>query len=666
MASWITEARFLELADVVDDYALVLLDSAGSIMTWNKGATRIIGYEAGEVIGKDFSTLFNEDDVRAGHPAQFIRQASRDGKTSCEGWCRKKDGSSYWGGMSLTTIAESEGTAKGFLCVTKDLTQKKKSEDQHRQQTDELRRRNADLVRSEDRYHRMIAEVRDYAIILLDTEGRILDWNRGAQEIKQYDADEILGRGFQIFYPEEDRQNRLPERLLSEARINGRVNHEGWRVRKDGSRFWGSVTMTALHDQRHRLIGFTKVTRDLTERKATEDQLSARAEELRKLNEELRRSEEQYHRMVSEVRDYAIIMLDVHGNILNWNAGAFAIKGYQEQEVIGKNFRIFYEARDRDEGLPETLLNHARSAGRVSHEGWRIRKNGTRFWGSVVITALHDDQGTVIGYSKVLRDLTERKKADDELKESAARLMMTNQELASFTHVASHDLKEPLRKIRMFISQVEDMEMPEKVKNSFMRIVASARNMQNLIDDLLSYSVVANDKTLFGPTDLKQVVSGALTDVEALIEEKNAKVELADLPTVPGVMFQLRQVFQNLFSNALKFSRPDVQAHITVTCQRVSGSISPVLNGGQDYFRISVSDNGVGFEDKDAVIIFDPFRRLLATKSVPGTGIGLAIVKKVVENHGGMVAAHGTPGAGANIDIYLPAGAPAEARPGST
>jgi PAS domain S-box-containing protein len=209
--------------------------------------------------------------------------------------------------------------------------------------------------RRTDLYKRMIEEIQDYAIILMDENGIIRNWNKGAEKIKQYTEEEIIGKHFSIFYLQEDLDTNLPQKLITEAKETGRAGQEGWRKRKDGTKFWGSITITAIHDDNEHVIGFCKVTRDLTEKKIAEDKL--------------RMSEERYHQMIAEVQDYAIILLSEDGIIENWNAGAEYIKGYTAQEVIGKNFELFYTWEDRASGLPGRLLNQARENGKAVQEG---------------------------------------------------------------------------------------------------------------------------------------------------------------------------------------------------------------------------------------------------------------------------------------------------------
>src|SRR2546421_4580940 len=232
------------------------------------------------------------------------------------------------------------------------------------------------LKRSEERYLRMIDEIHDYAVLLLDMQGTIMNWNKGAEKLKGYKADEIVGRNFRLFYRDEEQRLHLPEKLLKEAALKGRAFHEGWRIRKDGSLFWASVVITALHDENKEVYAFLKITKDLTEQKLSEDRLRRYIDDLTARNQQLKQTEERYHRLVDEVQDYAIFRMSVEGNIETWNKGAEKIKGYSADEIIGKNFKIFFPPESLEQGLPQRLLQEAREAGRAVHEGWRVRKNG--------------------------------------------------------------------------------------------------------------------------------------------------------------------------------------------------------------------------------------------------------------------------------------------------
>ncbi|HVI79253.1 MAG TPA: PAS domain S-box protein, partial [Candidatus Acidoferrum sp.] len=248
----------------------------------------------------------------------------------------------------------------------------------------------------------LIDAIVDYAIYMIDLDGTVRSWNSGAQRLKGYSPDEIIGKSFASFYTPDDRANGLPERALSVAAREGRFSAEGWRVRKDGSRFWASVIIDAVRNQAGEVIGFAKVTRDVTERQEA--------------HEELLDSERRYRQLVEAVVDYAIFQLDPLGNVTTWNPGAERIKGYAPPEIIGQHFSAFYTREDIELGVPKRALSEAAEHGRFEAEGWRLRKDGSRFWASVIIDRITDEAGNIVGFAKVTRDVTDRKRAEDELK----------------------------------------------------------------------------------------------------------------------------------------------------------------------------------------------------------------------------------------------------------
>lgn len=658
------EDTFERVIGEVADYAIFLLDPDGNVLSWNKGAAKIKGYSSSEIIGKNHRIFYTKEDKEKDLSVKLLAEAKRKGTTNYEGWRVRKDGTRFWGRVTITALHHKNGNLRGYLKITRDLNDMKIAEDNYSNFVEDLKLKNEELQKIGERYHKMVAEVLDYSIILLDKNGKVLDWNKGAEKVKGYTAKEIIGKSFRLFYPKDEKDSKLPERLLAEAVKQGSTRHEGWRIRKDGKRFWGNITITALYDKEGDLIGFSKVTFDLTTKKIADDKVSNVVEELRQTNEQLKQSEERYHKMIEEVQDYAIILLNRDGDIQNWNAGAGFIKGYKAREVIGKNFRIFYAPEDREDKLPERLLEQARQTGKANHEGWRVRKDGSKFWGSIVITALHSADGEILGFSKVTRDLTERKNGEDSLKANAAQLDLKNKtlerlnaELSSFTHVASHDMKEPLRKIQTFASRIEQMGFsPAKGQEYLEKIKASALQMQNLMDDLLSYSEVTNDTGNMEKTDLNKALQAAKNDLEIVIAEKNATIDSHRLPVVVGIPYQLHQLFLNLLSNSIKFSKAEEAPYITIKAEIIKGPDIPgePANGNNKYHHISIIDNGIGFEHQDSDRIFEAFQRLHSKRTFSGTGIGLAIVKKIIENHNGIVSAEGNPGVGATFHLYLP------------
>ncbi len=260
------------------------------------------------------------------------------------------------------------------------------------------------LTSTGGRYELLVQSVTDYAIYMLDLEGRVTSWNAGARRFKGYEAEEIIGEHFSRFYTPEERAKEIPRIALETAEREGRFEAEGWRVRKDGSRFWANVVIDPIRDPAGRLVGFAKVTRDLTERRMAE--------------EELRQSEQRFRMLVQSVTDYAIYMLDPDGRVSSWNAGAERFKGYAADEIMGEHFSRFYSDEDRAAGIPRIALETARSEGRFEAEGWRVRKDGSRFWASVVIDPIRADTGELIGFAKVTRDLTEKRAIEEQLRQS--------------------------------------------------------------------------------------------------------------------------------------------------------------------------------------------------------------------------------------------------------
>lgn len=440
--------------------------------------------------------------------------------------------------------------------------------------------------------------------------------------------------------------------------------------RKDGSYRWHTVIGEPVLGPDNEIIKWVGAFTDIHTEKAftqeLEQQVTARTRELIQINESLRKSEERYHLMVEEVQEYAILYLSAHGIIENWNAGAEKIKGYKADEIVGKYFAVFYPEEDQKNKLPEKLLQLAIENGKVVHEGWRRRKDGSLFWASVVITAIHNKQDEIIGFSKVTHDLTERKKADDTLKMNALELEQKNneleemnKELQSFAYISSHDLQEPLRKIQTFASQIMEKEsesLSENGKDKFKRMQNAAQRMQTLINDLLAYSRTNSQERIFIKTDLCQIIKEVKEDLTEELEQKNAVIEVEKTSKVDIIPFQFKQLLYNLISNSLKFSNPEIPIVIKIKSEIATAEDfnNDKLIPTKKYCHIQVSDNGIGFESQYNKKIFEVFQRLHGRDRYNGTGIGLAIVKKIVENHNGIITASGVQNKGASFDIYIP------------
>ncbi|SFB40407.1 sensor histidine kinase [Algoriphagus aquimarinus] len=360
-------------------------------------------------------------------------------------------------------------------------------------------------------------------------------------------------------------------------------------------------------------------------------------------------SEYRFQRMIEEVQDYAIILMDIDGTIQNWNKGAQKIKGYQEQEIIGQNFSVFYLPEDQKDRLPCKLINEATLNGRATHEGWRVRKDGTTFWGYIVITALHDEQDNVIGFTKVTRDLTERKLAEEQKDRDAKSIEMQNKRLEEFAYVTSHDLQEPIRKIRAFADLAKaEIDDREKLEWYLGKIDSSAEKMVQLIKDVLAYSKLSHDHSQFIPIDLNAVVLDVLSEFEVLISEKQVVLEVSNLPVILGVRVQIHQLLSNLISNAIKFNHGVPHLSLTSISIVESRDDSEQESG----YQITLTDNGIGFDQKYAERAFEPFKRL--SSEFNGTGIGLALCKRIVENHKGSIQVQSELGKGSTFSVFFP------------
>lgn len=502
---------------------------------------------------------------------------------------------------------------------------------------------------SEERFRLLTDSVRDYGIFMLDPDGYIQTWNQGANRIKGYEAHEIIGKHFSIFYTKPDLDSEKPKRELEIAAAEGRYEEEGWRLRKDGTKFWANVVITALRDSNGTIKGFGKVTRDLTVRKEAEDLL--------------RESEERYRLLVSSVKDYAIIMLDPDGNVVSWNEGAYRLKGYTSAEIIGQNFRKFYEPEDVEAGKCDWELREAIATGRFEDEGWRIRKDGTKFWANVVITSLRDSSGNLRGFAKVTRDMTDRKRAEDRLRlahESLEiRVANRTRELREaieardeFLSIASHELRTPLTSLKLQsqilerqMKRAKDGMIPVEVFRDMIALTGrQVDQLTTLVDDMLDVSRIANGQLTFKfeDVDLIQLVSDLYKTFSHQFEENGIETTFKNQGAVIAKCDsqRLNQVVSNILSNAIKYGR-GTPVEISVYQAGVEAVIS-------------VRDHGPGIPVKDQRRIFEKFERAESPNEVSGLGLGLFISRQIVEAHRGRLEVASEPGDGANFKVMLP------------
>lgn len=490
---------------------------------------------------------------------------------------------------------------------------------------------NPSHLHSERIFRKLIDSVTDYAIFVLDPTGHIVTWNPGAERMKGYHADEIIGRHFSIFYPPADLEWNKPAYELKVAAETGRFEDENWRVRKDGSRFWANVVITRLLDDEGRMVGFGKITRDLSER---------------------REAEQRYRLLIEQVTDYAIFSLDPGGIVRSWNTGAERIKGYKAEEIIGQHFSRFYTDEDRAKGLPAQMLARATRDGHAETEGWRVRKDGARFWSLVVITAMRDEEGNLTGFSKVTRDITDRKQLLDQVRQHAHELELrvaerdkTNAELEAFSYSVSHDLRAPLRAISGFTAALQEDygdKLDETGRDYLDQVLQASARMNQLVTDLLNYSRLTRADMELQPIAVAAAVKAALAELDA--DAQHVKLAIDKRHAVVGHEATLVQVLFNLIGNALKFHEPGKQPRVTVTSERNDGTIA-----------VRVRDEGIGIAPQHQERIFKVFERLHGQEAYPGTGIGLAIVKRGIERMGGSVRVQSDLGQGSTFTLELPA-----------
>lgn len=526
----------------------------------------------------------------------------------------------------------------------------------------------------------LVERVQDYAIFALDPDGNILTWNAGAERLKGYKAEDVVGRHFSAFYTEADREAGKPATLLETATNSGRVEDEGWRVRQDGSRFWADVLITALRDDSGKLIGFAKVTRDLTAKRAADEMI--------------RDSEERFRLLVHSVEDYAIFMLDPTGRISTWNVGAERIKGYTAEEITGQHFSVFYTAEDLASGKPARELVIAVETGHFEEEGCRVRKDGTCFWANVVLTPILRKDGGIAGFAKVTRDLTQRRAADErammdaqriaaeegarasaeqradelrslteqlraqtvELERRTAEAEAGNRSKSDFLAAMSHELRTPLNAIAGYTELMQagvSGPLTEAQHDQLNRIQRSQRHLLGIINDILNFSRIEAGKVSYaiGPIGMQELVDSVAPMIEPQARKKRlqlTRTRCSPALTARADRSKVEQILLNLLSNAVKFTEEG--GEIAISCGTEG-----------DQVWLSVSDTGIGIPEGQLESIFAPFTQVGRSFASPmeGTGLGLAISRDLARAMLGDLTAESLEGKGSTFTLSLPrAGSP--------
>lgn len=485
---------------------------------------------------------------------------------------------------------------------------------------------------AEAKFKLLVDAVMDYALYMLDPEGRITTWNSGAQRAKGYTADEIVGQHFSCFFTQEDRDSGLPERALCVAAQEGRFEAEGWRIRKDGSRFFANSVIDPIRNDAGELIGFAKISRDITERRERELALF--------------QAEQRFRLLVQGVKDCAIYMLDTDGIITNWNTGAAAIKGYGSDEVVGKHFSIFYTQDDRDVGAPGRALATALAEGKYETEAWRVRKDGTLFWANVLIDPIHDEDGKHVGFAKITRDATDKRLAQEELEETRSALLQAQklQAIGELTGGVAHDFNNLLTVIGGAAEMLRKVDLPEEKRARYIdNIATTVERASTLTGHLLAFSrrrairpeVIDLNIHLDAWAEIlsRSLGSGIALSVKASAKNARVEVDPTELETaVLNAAVNARDAMPGGGDLLIETRDAVYEGHVAVA--------------------IEITDSGTGMSEETLARVFEPF---FTTKPIgEGTGLGLSQIHGFAAQASGVAKISSRVGSGTTLTIILP------------
>lgn len=620
------------------DYAIFMLGPEGQVLSWNPGAERLMQYKPAEIIGQHFSRFYPPDANERGWPVYELEVAKKDGRFEDEGWRIRKDGSRFWANVIITALRDDHGGLRGFSKITRDLTSRKEYEE--------------GLRASDERFRLLVEGVKDYAIFMLNPQGLVTSWNAGAERIKQYSAGEIIGQHFSRFYTSDAVARGWPEYELKVAQAEGRFEDEGWRVRKDGSQFWANVVITALRDESGTLRGFAKVTRDMTDRKLAEEAARRLLEETtaRRVAEEsaqtIQSQRERLRVTLASIGD-AVISTDAEGRIDFLNPMAQKLVGWTEAEALNHPLMsVFHiineESRQPVDNPALRALKDGRVVGLANHT-LLIAKDGTELPIDDSASPIRDGDGNIVGSVLVFRDIGPLKRANQALRDA-------NRRKDEFLATLAHELRNPLAPIRNVLQVLKLPQLDATIAQESRDVMErQVEHMVRLVDDLLDASRVMRGKIELRrePVELATIVARAVETAKSLIEAQGHRLDIAlpaDSLRLDADQVRLAQVLGNLLTNSAKYTQPNGQ--IKLSAQR---------DGKQAVVRIR--DNGIGIAPDMLPHIFELFVQAdhSSSRAQGGLGIGLTIVKNLVELHGGSVSAQSEGlGKGSEFEIRLP------------
>jgi len=605
-----SEEKYQLLLDGIRDYAIFMMDAKGKIVSWNAGAERIKGYTSDEIIGQSFSRFFPQEEIKLGKPEEILRLTAANGRYEELGMRVRKDGSRFLANITLTALHNSDGNLRGFSEFSHDLSESKESE---------------------ARYRGLLEAAPD-AMVVVNQDGEIVLLNVQAEKQFGYRRDELVGQQVKNIIPEGFAERLIADDLRSAADALAQQIGTGIELsgrRKDGSEFPIEIMLSPLESAEGILV--TAAIRNISVRKDAEAHLA--------------QMEGRYRGLLEAAPD-AMVVVNQDGEIVLLNVQAEKQFGYRRDELVGQQVKniipegfaerlIADDLRSAEEALAQQIGTGIELSGR--------RRDGSEFPIEIMLSPLESAEGILV--TAAIRDISTRKKAEADLLQKVDELKRSNEELDQFASIASHDLQEPLRMVASYtqlLSKRYTGKLDADADEFIAFAVDGASRMQRLIKDLLAYSRVGTKGKELLDTSSEKALQQALINLRGAIEESGAQVTQDPLPVVLADEMQLIQLFQNLVGNAVKYQSSGVpQVHI-----------SAVRNGGGKWM-FSVKDNGLGIDSQYFDKIFGMFQRLHARDEFAGTGIGLAICKKIVERHGGTISVESQPGQGSIFRFAL-------------
>jgi PAS domain S-box-containing protein len=620
-----SEQRFRRLTDSVVQYAIFGLDLNGIVTSWNPGAERITGYTKSMILGRHFGCFFTPDDQARGTPAVALARASKEGHFEEEAQRVREDGTSFWANAAIDPIHDADGNVIGFVEVVRDCTGARNAKAAHPKQNEAAPQTFTDSLH-------------EYAVFTLDPAGHVTSWNADAQRTKGYTEGEILGKQYSCFFTAEEQQDGKPERLLAAARLQGRVADEGYRIRKDGTRFWANTVIASIPSQDGEIIGFAKITRDMTE--------AWRAQET------LREHDDHVRMLVDNAVDYAFFSLDTAGFITNWNPSAERAMGYRSDEVIGQHYGLFFSDQDKLDGKPAHTLSCVRVRGRIEEEGWRVRKDGSRFWAHVVVDAVRDGNAEISGFATVTHDVTDRR----ALEQTREQLFQSQkmETIGQLTGGVAHDFNNLLSAVGISLELILLSNDQSKIQSFVTSAQQAAERGAKLTAQLLAFS---RRQTLWPQTSCMNTLISVFETILRRVGGESITLEVIlepDLYLTDVDQAQFQSALLNLAVNA-RDAMPNggaltIETHNILMTEATATMVGEIHPGA--YAAVTVRDTGVGMTPEVRAKAIEPF---FTTKDVgQGSGLGLSQIYGFARQSNGQLFIESTVGRGTSITLYLP------------